>query len=51
MEKSKFLEAYNEAHLKYRKIRYEQFKEVTNAVWVSEALCNLGFELHLRTSG
>lgn len=34
----KFMAAYDLAHLKYRKIRYEQFKEVTNAVWVSEAL-------------
>lgn len=38
-----FLAAYNEAHEKYRKVRYEQLKEVTNAVWVAEALCNLGF--------
>ena len=41
--KDRFLEAYIEAHEKYRKIRYEQLKEVTNAVWVAEALCNLGF--------
>ena len=43
LEKEQFLEAYKEAHQKYRKIRYGQFREVTNAVWVSEALCNLGF--------
>ena len=41
--KDKFLEAYIEAHEKYRKIRYEQLREVTNAVWVAEALSNLGF--------
>jgi putative hydrolase of the HAD superfamily len=43
--KEKFLEAYIEAHEKYRKIRYEQLKEVTNAVWVAEALRNLGFKV------
>ena len=43
--KDKFLEAYNLAHEKYRKIRYAQLKEVTNAVWVAEALCNLGFKV------
>jgi HAD superfamily hydrolase (TIGR01509 family) len=41
-EKKTFLEAYMRAHEKYRKIRYEQHKEVTNAVWVSEALSNIG---------
>jgi len=41
----KFVAAYGLAHEKYRKVRYEQLKEVTNAVWVSEALCNLGFEV------
>jgi len=40
----RFLEAYDLAHEKYRKVRYGQLHEVTNAVWVSEALCNLGFE-------
>jgi FMN phosphatase YigB (HAD superfamily) len=33
-----FLEVYAEAHEKYRKMRYEQLNEVTNAIWVSEAL-------------
>jgi putative hydrolase of the HAD superfamily len=37
-----FLEAYTQAHEKYRAVRYEQFREVTNAVWVCEALNNLG---------
>jgi HAD superfamily hydrolase (TIGR01549 family) len=41
--KDSFLEAYSLAHEKYRKVRYEQLREVTNAVWVAEALCNLGF--------
>jgi HAD superfamily hydrolase (TIGR01549 family) len=42
---AKFLDAYNSAHEKYRKVRYEQLREVTNAVWVAEALNNLGFEV------
>lgn len=44
MEKAKFLDAYHIAHQKYRKVRYEQYREVTNAVWVAEALTSLGFE-------
>ena len=44
-DRDKFLEAYITAHEKYRKIRYEQYREITNAVWVSEALCNLGFRV------
>ena len=43
--KDNFLSAYDLAHEKYRIIRYEQLREVTNAVWVAEALCNLGFEV------
>ena len=42
----KFLDAYDLAHEKYRKVRYGQLREVTNAVWVAEALCNLGFEVY-----
>ena len=37
-----FLGAYMKAHEKYRVIRYEKLREVTNAVWVSEALSNVG---------
>jgi putative hydrolase of the HAD superfamily len=40
-----FFDAYDLAHEKYRKVRYGQLREVTNAVWVSEALCNLGFKV------
>jgi HAD superfamily hydrolase (TIGR01549 family) len=43
--KDRFLAAYILAHEKYRKIRYEQLREVTNAVWVAEALSNLGFKV------
>ncbi|MCW4045095.1 MAG: HAD family hydrolase [Candidatus Bathyarchaeota archaeon] len=39
-----FLAAYNRAHEKYRRIRYEQLREVTNAVWVSEALNTLSYQ-------
>lgn len=39
-----FLEAYSQAHEKYRVIRYQKLVEVTNAVWISEALNSLGFE-------
>ena len=41
----RFMQAYAVAHEKYRKVRYEQLKEVTNAVWVSEALSSLGFQV------
>lgn len=37
-----FLRAYTRAHEKYRIVRYEELREVTNAVWVSEALNSLG---------
>jgi len=40
---NEFLEAYTVAHEKYRVVRYKQLKEVTNSVWISEALNNLGF--------
>ena len=43
--KDQFLAAYTQAHEKYRKIRFEELREVTNAVWVAEALRNLGFEV------
>jgi putative hydrolase of the HAD superfamily len=39
-----FLEAYGQAHEKYRVMRYRELVEVTNAVWISEALNNLGFK-------
>lgn len=46
VSKDRFLHAYILAHEKYRKVRYEQLREVTNAVWVAEALCNLGFNVN-----
>ena len=39
-----FLKAYSKAHEKYRVIRYKKLREVTNAVWVSEALNGVGYE-------
>jgi len=39
---AEFLKAYTQAHGKYRAVRYEQLREVTNAVWVCEALNSLG---------
>jgi len=39
-----FLEAYSKAHEKYRVVRYQELVEVTNAVWISEAVNNLGFK-------
>jgi putative hydrolase of the HAD superfamily len=45
-----FLEAYSQAHEKYRAIRYERLTEVTNAVWIAEALTNLGFKTNQEDS-
>ncbi len=45
MGKEEFLAAYAKAHEKYRLVRYSELREVTNAVWVSETLCNLGFKV------
>ena len=44
-DREKFLLVYSLAHEKYRKVRYEQLREVTNAVWVAECLQNLGFQV------
>jgi putative hydrolase of the HAD superfamily len=39
-----FLNAYSLAHEKYRVVRYQELVEVTNAVWIAEALNSLGFK-------
>jgi HAD superfamily hydrolase (TIGR01549 family) len=39
-----FLEAYMQAHEKYRTVRYVKLREVTNAIWISESLNNLGLK-------
>lgn len=46
-DRKEFLEAYAKAHEKYRGVRYGELREVTNAVWVSETLCNLGFKVNV----
>jgi HAD superfamily hydrolase (TIGR01549 family) len=45
LTENNFMVAYGLAHEKYHKVRYEQLKEVTNSIWVAEALCNLRFEV------
>jgi HAD superfamily hydrolase (TIGR01549 family) len=45
VDKKEFLDAYEVAHKKYRIVRYQQYREVTNAVWVAEALTSLGHEV------
>ena len=45
LDRKAFFEAYEKTHHKYWNIRYGQLKEVTNAVWVSEALNDLGYAL------
>jgi putative hydrolase of the HAD superfamily len=44
VRESDFLEAYDEANEKYHAIRHEKLVEITNAVWISEALNALGFQ-------
>lgn len=44
-ERDEFMQSYSVAHEKYRKVRYGELKEVTNAVWVAEALASLGFKV------
>ena len=43
MPYERFREVYDQVHHKYQRIRYEKLVEVTNAVWLSEALNQLGF--------
>ncbi len=45
VNQEKFMQAYSVTHEKYRKVRYEQLREVTNAVWVAESLTNIGFQV------
>lgn len=44
VEGTSFSEAYSRAYEKYRVIRYQELVEVTNAVWISEALNTLGLK-------
>ena len=40
-----FFESYEEAFQKYREIRSQKLVEVRNAVWITEALTNLGYSV------
>ena len=46
MDADDFLDAYSRAHEKYRMIRYNELREVTNAVWIAEALNELGYNVN-----
>jgi HAD superfamily hydrolase (TIGR01549 family) len=53
--KDSFMEAYGRAHEKYRVVRYQQLREVTNAIWISDALNELGYKVtpedpHIKTA-
>jgi putative hydrolase of the HAD superfamily len=43
VSRERFFEAYGRAHQKYQDARYGQLVEVTNAIWISEALNYLGY--------
>ncbi len=45
VEKDTFLEAYSRSHEKYRVVRYKELREVTNAIWVAEALNEIGYNV------
>ncbi|MGB9676248.1 MAG: HAD family hydrolase [Candidatus Bathyarchaeales archaeon] len=44
VEEKCFMDAYSNSHEKYRVIRYQELVEVTNAVWIADALNSLGFK-------
>ncbi|MEM3577311.1 MAG: HAD-IA family hydrolase [Candidatus Bathyarchaeia archaeon] len=44
VEEKRFMNAYSESHEKYRVVRYQELVEVTNAVWIADALNSLGFK-------
>jgi putative hydrolase of the HAD superfamily len=44
IDNKSFVNAYKKADQKYRDIRYGQLIEVTNAIWVSDAMNSLGFD-------
>ena len=45
VNEERFLAAYSQAHEKYQVVRYQELVEVTNAVWIAEALRNIGFKI------
>jgi HAD superfamily hydrolase (TIGR01549 family) len=44
VSKEDFLAAYKKSNEKYRLVRYQELIEVTNTVWISDALNYLGFK-------
>jgi HAD superfamily hydrolase (TIGR01509 family) len=44
-EKEEFLNAYDRAYEKYRIVRYDKLVEVTDVVWIADALNSLGFDI------
>jgi putative hydrolase of the HAD superfamily len=44
VEDTCFMDAYSQSHEKYRVIRYQELVEVTNAIWIADALNSLGFK-------
>jgi putative hydrolase of the HAD superfamily len=46
-----FLDAYSRTHEKYRKVRYGELREVTNAIWVAEALNEIGYNIKSDDTG
>lgn len=43
----KFIEAYSKAHERHRLVRYQKLKEVTNAIWVAEALNSIHCKVNI----
>lgn len=46
----RFVKAYESTSEKYRLIRYQELIEVNNAVWLAEALNDLGFNVNLNSA-
>jgi len=42
-----FIEAYCKAHERHRLVRYQKLKEVTNAIWVAEALNSIHCKVNI----
>ena len=43
MDRERFMEVFYQTYQKYRLIRYQKLVEVSNSVWIAEALNQLGF--------
>ncbi|UCH31944.1 MAG: HAD family hydrolase [Candidatus Bathyarchaeota archaeon] len=51
IDNKSFFDAYAKVHQKFYDIRYEQLIEVTNAIWISETMNNLGFDTEPEDEG